>query len=102
MFVSVLVRRLRKDKSYSDFRDAWYPDKGFDVPVRVQNARRLDNPREIISIGFIDLPSNKLNDVLNRIAGQEAVRHKRLEAVIEKTVLSGIYEIVDEDDLMHL
>jgi len=29
MFVAVLARRLKPGKTYEDFLDAWYPDKGF-------------------------------------------------------------------------
>ena len=29
MFVAVSVRRLREGKTYADFLDAWYPDRGF-------------------------------------------------------------------------
>jgi hypothetical protein len=34
MYIAVLVRRLREGKTYEDFVEAWYPDKGFDIGGR--------------------------------------------------------------------
>jgi hypothetical protein len=55
VIVSILVRRLREDKTYEDFREAWLPEKGFCWPTRVVTAQRMDDPREIITIGFSDI-----------------------------------------------
>jgi hypothetical protein len=99
MFVSVLVRRLKPGKSYDDFVQAWYPDKGFGFPGRGPIlARNLDDDREILSLGFIDLERDQLPGTMERIAAQEAVRHDRIAEVIESTSLRGIYEIEDEFD----
>jgi hypothetical protein len=100
MFVSVLVRRLRPGKTYRDFVEAWYPDKGFGIEGRGPLlARSLADEREILAIGYIDLPSREaVEQVLERIAAQEAVRHERIDEVIESTSVRGIYEIVDEFD----
>jgi hypothetical protein len=98
MFVSVLVRRLRPGKSYEDFVNAWYPDKGFGFPGRGPLlAVNVEDEREILAFGFIDLPSREqVMEELKRVAAQEAVRHDRIAAVIESTELRGIYEIRDE------
>jgi len=99
MFISVLVRRLKPGKSYEDFVDAWYPDKGFGFGGRGPIlARNLEDNQEILAIGFIDLERDELPATLERIAAQEAVRHDRVDAVIESTTLRGIYEIEDEFD----
>lgn len=102
MFVTVIIRRLREGKTYDDFREAWYPDKGFGVPVKVINATREDDPAEIASIGFVDVSADELAPSLERVAAAEAVRHDRIAEVIEETVFRGMYEIRDEDDLTHL
>jgi len=39
-----------------------------------------------------------LEQVMTRIAGQESVRHDRIDDVIESTTLRGIYEVVHEFD----
>lgn len=96
---SVLVRRLKPGTTYEDFRKAWAPDAGFGFPVRVLNARSVDDDAEIISIGLIDLPMSELPSVAQQVADSEARRHDRIAHVIESTVHTGVYEIVDDDDL---
>ncbi len=99
MLCSVLIRRLKPGATYEAFREAWKPDQGFGVPVRVINARSLDDPREIVSIGFVDLPAEDLPAMLQKVADSEGRRHESIAHVIEETVHKGIYEIVDDDDL---
>ncbi len=98
MIVSVIVRRLREGSNFQDFRRAWYPDQGFGVPSRVLNAIRVDDPREILSIGFLDVTPDDLGDLAADIAAAEAKRHYRIEGVIEATEVRAIYEIVDDED----
>jgi hypothetical protein len=50
--ISVLTRRLREGKTYEDFHEAWLPDHGFGFPTRVVSALRVDDDREVITIGF--------------------------------------------------
>jgi len=35
---------------------------------------------------------------MERVAGQESVRHDRIAEVIEETTIRGIYEVTDEFD----
>jgi hypothetical protein len=100
MFISVFVRRLRPDKTYDDFIDAWYPDKGFGFPGRGPTvARNIEDDREILTVGFIDLPDREqLGAGMQRVAAQEGVRHDRIDDVIESTRVRGIYEVEDEFD----
>jgi hypothetical protein len=99
VFISVLVRRLKPGKTYDDFVDAWYPDKGFGFGGRGPIlARNLEDDREILAIGFIELERDQLPATMERIAAQEAVRHDRIDEVIDSTTLRGIYEIEDEFD----
>ncbi len=98
MIVSMIVRRLREGSTFEDFRRAWYPDRGFGVPSRVLNAVRLDDPREILSIGFLDIAPDDLDDLAADIAAAEAKRHYRIEGVIEATEIRALFEIVDDED----
>lgn len=100
MFIAVLVRRLKPGKTVADFIDAWYPDKGFGVPVRGPFvAPSLDDPREILVTAFIDLPDRpSLDETMKRVAAQEAVRHDRIAEVIEATTVRGLYEVRAEFD----
>jgi hypothetical protein len=100
MFIAVFVRRLREGKTYEDFLEAWYPDKGFGFGGRGPiTARSLDDERELLTIGFVDLQSREqLGETMTQLADQEAVRHDRLDEVIESTTLRAIYEQLDEFD----
>ncbi len=100
MYISVLARTLRSGASYDDFIDAWYPERGFGVPGRgPYTARNIADEREILAVGFVDVPDRTaLDEGLRRVAAQEAARHARIDEVIESTQLRGIYELLDEFD----
>ncbi len=100
MYVAVFVRRLREGKTYEDFLEAWYPDKGFGFDGRGPiTARSLTDEREILTIAFVDLADREeLDDAMARVASQEAVRHDRLGEVIESTSLRAVYEQLDVFD----
>ncbi len=100
MFVAVFVRRLREGKTYEDFLEAWYPDKGFGIDGRGPiTGKSLDDERELLTIGFVDLESREqLAEAMSRLADQEAVRHDLIDEVIESTTLRAIYEQLDEFD----
>ena len=100
MLCSILVRRVREGLSYGDFHRAWFPDQGFGVPARVRNARRVDDARELLSVGFLELPLKELAAGLERVAAQERRRHDRIAQVIESTVITGLYEVLDDYDLL--
>ena len=62
-------------------------------------ARNIADEREVLVIGFIDLPDPaSLDAAMTRLAKQEQVRHDRVAEVIESTTLRGIYEVSDEFD----
>jgi hypothetical protein len=98
MLCSILVRRLKEGLSYEDFHQAWFPDQGFGVPARVRNARRVDDPRELLSVGLVDRRVEELATGLERVAAAERLRHDRIAEVIESTVITGIYEVLDDYD----
>lgn len=125
MIVSILIRRLREGKTYDDFREAWLPEKGFGWPTRVVTAQRLDDPREIVTIGFSDIEPEKAQALLDQVGidpsgaerkepGTEAAggdehmtevadvqlaRRSRIDEVIEPGVTRAFYVQVADDDL---
>ena len=99
MLIGILTRRLREGKSYEDFRKAWLPDKGFGVPTRVVSAQSLEDPREIITIGFTDIEPEEAEEFLARVGPQENVRHDRIDEVIEPEMTRAFYVQVADDDL---
>jgi hypothetical protein len=98
MIVSVLVRRLKEGRTFEDFIQAWEADQGFGVPTRVVNALSLEDPRDVISIGFVALEAARLREGLAGSQVTEAIRHDRISEVIESTTLRCTYELKTEHD----
>ena len=94
MIVSILVRCLREGKTYEDFREAWLPEKGFGWPTRVVTAQRMDDPREIITIGFSDIRAEQAEGLLEQV-GLEASGEERSEAAA-KPDDAHLGEVADE------
>jgi hypothetical protein len=100
-YAAVLIRRLRDGKTYDDFVDAWYPDKGFGFAEGwgPMTARNLADDAEILTFGLFKLGEGEsLDAAMERIGAQEAVRHDRIDEVIEATSVRGVYEVLDEFD----
>jgi hypothetical protein len=98
MILSMLVRRLRPGVTFAEFKEAWMAEPNhFGRPVEVSHARRLDDPREIVSFALIDASREDIQRMLDRpeVMRQEQERHRRIDDVIEATVARGLYEVVD-------
>jgi hypothetical protein len=102
MIVSVFVRRLKPGCTFADFVREWEADRGFGVPTRVFNALSLDDPRDVITIGLVDVPAEDVAARLAEVAGQERVRHDRIDTVIESTTLRCMYDLRSEHDFTDL
>ena len=98
MVVSVFVRRLKEGRTFADFVAEWEADQGFGVPTRVFNAQSLEDPRDIISIGFVAVSAEELRAWRETGSEPEAVRHERIDTVIESTALRCMYEVRSEHD----
>jgi hypothetical protein len=102
MIVSVFIRRLKPGATFEDFVCEWEADEGFGVPTRVFNAQSLTDPREVISIGFVAVTPEQVTRWLSAAPASEAVRHERIDTVIESTTLRCMYELGTEHDVSHL
>jgi hypothetical protein len=102
VIVSVFVRRLKEGRTFADFVEEWEADEGFGVPTRVFNAQSLDDPRDVISVGFVDIGVEALRQGLAAVATQESVRHERIDTVVESTSLRCMYELHTEHDFTSL
>ena len=71
------------------------------VPTRVFNAQSLTDPREIISVGFVAVGTKQLTQWLST-APAPAVRHERIDMVIELIALRCMYGLRTEHDFSHL
>ena len=98
MLVAVFRRRLKEGATFEDFIAAWEADKGFGVPARVFNSVSLEDPREILSVGFVDIDAEAFEQATARVADQEEVRHGRIDDVIESTELRAFYDLRTEHD----
>jgi hypothetical protein len=98
MIVALFRRRLKDGASFEDFIEAWEADKGFGVSARVFNAVSMEDPREILSVGFVDVDAPALSGAVDGVTEQEAVRHSRIDGIIESTVLRAFYDLRTEHD----
>jgi hypothetical protein len=98
VIVSVFVRRLKEGRTFADFVKEWEADEGFGVATRVFNAESLDDPRDVISVGFVDIGVEALREGLATVTAQENVRHQRIDTVIQSTSLRCMYELHTEHD----
>jgi hypothetical protein len=99
VIISVLTRRLREGKTLDDFRAAWHREGGFGVPTRVVTGHGLEDPREIVTIGFTDIEVDEIEGFLARTAPEEARRHDRIAEIIEPDMTRAFYIQVGDDDL---
>jgi hypothetical protein len=95
--VAVFRRRLRPGKTFDDFKEAWEAEKGFGVPSRVFSALSSDG-REVLSVGFVAIDSGLFQAAMTQLAPQEAVRHSRIEEVVESSE-RAFFELLTEHDL---
>ena len=102
MIISVFVRRLKPGATFQDFVREWEADAGFGVPTRVFNAQSLTDPREIISIGFVAVTAEQVAQWRSTASASEAVRHERIDTVIESATLRCMYELRTEHDFSQL
>lgn len=99
MVISVFRRRLREGKTFEDFLEAWQAERGFGVPTRVFNAVSLEDEREILTVAFVQVATETFAEAARSVAEQEAVRHNRIDEVIESTELRAFYDLRCEHDL---
>jgi len=56
----VFVRKLKPGVTFEEFERAWEADEGYGVPARVFNAVSLEDPRQVLSSGFVDIPAEAI------------------------------------------
>ena len=98
MILSLFVRRLKPGRTFEDFIREWEADVGFRVPTRVFNGPSLDDPRTVISIGFVAATVEETRAWLATGSASEQARHDRIDTVVESTELRAMYEVRSEHD----
>ena len=99
MIVTVFIRRLKEGRTFDDFLREWEAEQGFGVPTRVINAPSLEDPRDILSVGFVAVDAEDLEAFLSAPPSAEAARHDKIDTVIESTTLRCFYDLRTEHDL---
>ncbi len=95
--VALITRTMREGKTFDDYRKAWYHTHGFGVPTRMLTVVNLFNPREIISIGIMELDDlEKLPSALN-VDIEERLANP-MDEVVEDTIVRQFGIIASEDD----
>ena len=102
MIVSVFVRRLKEGRTYEEFVAEWEADRGFGVPTRVFTAQSLEDPRDVITIGFVAVSAEEVAEWAAGASAPEAARHDRIDTLIESTELRCMYEVRSEHDFTGL
>lgn len=101
--VAIITRRLKKGKTYEDFRKAWYHTTGFGIKGNTKGASNrmyslvnVFDPREIVVLGFATTTLKQLKSALEidvKYRGQNP-----LDAVIEPEIGRKFCALVAEDD----
>ena len=100
MYIAILIRKLKPGKTYEDFVKAWYPQKGFGIPVQGPDLGiNVSDSSEIAAVAYLDVPDRPtFDEVMERVSEQEVARHARISEVISETTVRAIYEITGRYD----
>lgn len=119
MVISILYRELHNGKTFDDFHEAWFPPKEycheitegsetfqqvFPAPTRVYNAVSMENPNEVLSVGFtwIDSDAQK-NQMMAYVEqqGKDKLNQERIKNIdkVAKKISSKLYELKTSDNL---
>jgi hypothetical protein len=98
MIVAVFRRRLREGVTFEQFVEAWEADRGYGVPARVFNSVSLENPRDVLTIGFVGVEAADFLAAMPELTAHDRGRHDRIDDVIESTELRGMYDLRTEHD----
>ncbi len=99
--IGVLFRKMKPGYTYEDFRAAWLPPlkegqdlaQYFPYPTQVLTAESREDPADIITVGFVWLEEDKLEDFLESTAETEKMRHDKIATVADKIGPTLIYRV---------
>jgi hypothetical protein len=95
--ISIITRKLKKGKTYEDFRKAWYHTVGFGTTSKLYTAINALDQREIIVVGFVEVKPGQDPMKILRIDVKERLDNP-LETVIEPRIGRKYGILVSEDD----
>lgn len=97
--IALLYRKLKPGKTFDDFYNAWLPplkegqklDEYFPFPTYVLHGQLKEDPSDVVSIGFMWINPNKIEDDLQSYGETESIRHQNIEKVAKKIGKSPPY-----------
>ena len=95
-FVAMVTRRLRKGKSYEDFRKAWFHKTGFGGSSKFYTMINIFDPNEIIVMSIMETEIEKFKEQLE-IEIKERLESS-LDDIIEPDIERKFGLLVSEDD----
>lgn len=96
MTVAIVTRKLKPGKTYEDFRKAWFHTVGFGTPTKMYTALNINDPSEIIVMGFVESEIEQFMEGLN-IDVKERLDNP-LDDVIEPEIGRQFGMVISEDD----
>jgi hypothetical protein len=99
MIVMFSARRL-KSGAWEQFRSAWDPGEGNHPPglQRIIHARNIRDEDEVISFGIFDMTEGQYRSWREEADASENERMDRLSAFVENDHVSGVYEVIEENE----
>lgn len=94
--VVLTARRLRAG-TYERFRRAWEPQGRPDGMVKAYLLRDPADAELIVALGLFDLSDGRARELHGQLAPSERERHERMAPYVERTLLSGLYDVAMTD-----
>lgn len=99
MLVFAKRRLVHEGVTFDDYKQGWKAESGYPVKNRVLNAIDLDDPRDILTFGFIDMPRFLAGMASKKGAEEDEEktdRHDRVDELVEKALLNSTYHVANE------
>jgi len=100
MLCALTVRKL-KPGTFEEFRQAFIPEEGVEVPAgwkRFHALRNVADENEVITFGFFEGSLEELREGQQQQAEGEGYQERRatIEQFVESVGADGIFEVVEE------
>lgn len=99
--ISIIRRRIKDQSSYEDFRQEWLPEvEGqYNIPTYVINALKVQDEKEVISIGLIAADLEVVIEEAKRTMALDSKRKNKIIEVADSHGNAELYTIKNIDSL---
>jgi heme-degrading monooxygenase HmoA len=97
MLCALTVRKLKPGK-FEDFKNAFIPDEGVEVPAgwkRFYALQNVNDENEVITFGFFDGTLEELR-AGQQEGGEYDERRATVDELVESVGADGVFEVVEE------